>query len=183
MPSKDRLVANLVIVSFFVVSLVLPVMLKVTQDRYPTFSALLREKVCNPLRSMTGIISFWDLFSVPRDKNFHYTAIISFSDGSTKYYEFPRPQKMGYWERFQKEKQRKVFYDCMNSAFSRPLLSSFANYLADANANPSNPPKRIVFMNHWADTPSARIGSIRDKLPEHTQVQSFFEYDCQLVRR
>lgn len=182
MPSKDRFVANLVIVSFFVVSLVLPALLTVTQQSNPRFAADLREKVCNPLRSSTGIISFWSLFANPRENNFHYSAIISFSDGSTRYYEFPRPQMMGYWERFQKEKQRKLFFDCMPSAFSKPLLGSFAKYLADANSNEENPPKRISLVSHWEDTPPPGSGSIRDKLPEHTNVQNFFEYDCRLAR-
>ncbi len=184
MPGKDRAVANLLIVCFFSMTLGLPLAIVATEEKNPALSSFLREKIANPLRSSTTLISFWNLFAEIRDKNFHYSAVITFSDGSTKYYEFPRPQKMGYWERFQREKQRKVFFDCMNSPFShdKKMISSFARFLAESNANPSNPPKKIVLTSHWVNTPPPGSGSIRDALPEHTQTESIFEYDCGLVK-
>src|SRR5476651_1259029 len=44
---------------------------------------------------MLGIEQSWLMFCPnPRDFNFHTYAVITFEDGSTTYYEFPRPDKM-----------------------------------------------------------------------------------------
>lgn len=177
---KDRGIANLIIVAFFFVSLVLPSAVRLSSNYEPLrkYDDDLRRKICNPLRASTGIIALWNLFGPDvRDKNVHYSSVITFADGSTKLYEFPRSQKMGYFERFQKEKQRKLFIDCLPQVFTRPMLPSVARFLFDANADPTNPPRKVVFTQHWIDTPPPGSGVKRDNLPEHTAFQSFFQYD------
>jgi len=91
-----------------------------------------------------GIEQSWNMFCPnPRDYSFHPYAIITFQDGSTALYEFPRPEKMNQLEETLRERVRKAFYDNMpwdDYSVFRPTL---ARHIARCFANPKNPPTQV----------------------------------------
>src|SRR5207253_2523469 len=55
-----------------------------------------------------GLWHSWDMFSPdPLAINFNLEAEILYQNGQVKTWTFPRMEKLGYWERFQKERYRK----------------------------------------------------------------------------
>ena len=126
-----------------------------------------------------GWYQHWGLFSpLVRTNIYHETAIITFKDGSSKIYEYPRMDKMSLWEKFRREKLRKMFSDCMPWPGYNVLLPVFARHLAQSNNNPKNPPTSISYIFNWATNPDPvkeRIVS-RDNLPKHTNKEITFVY-------
>src|SRR3954469_688867 len=56
----------------------------------------------------SGLWHSWDMFSPdPLSLNFNVQAFITYADGVTETWDFPRMDKMGLWEKFQKERYRK----------------------------------------------------------------------------
>src|SRR3954465_5465996 len=56
----------------------------------------------------SGLWHSWDMFSPdPLSLNFRIQAQIIYQNGSTKMWDFPQMEKLGLWERFQKERYRK----------------------------------------------------------------------------
>lgn len=83
--------------------------------------------------------------------------------------------------RFGREKLRKLFGDNIPWPGYEQFRPSIARYLARANADPTNPPKRITFVFNSCTTPAPQPKTFcyRDQLPEHTNKGIFFIYDVQ----
>jgi hypothetical protein len=132
-----------------------------------------------PIAQATGICQSWSVFSPDvREANYHETALISFKDGLLKLYEFPRMQKLSIWERFRREKYRKMFFDCMPWPDHQQFLPDFAQYVADANSSISNPPEMVSFIHHHCRTPQPEPQHWvnRSDLPEHTGQTTYYVY-------
>lgn len=126
-----------------------------------------------------GWYQSWSLFSPDvRHVIYHETAVITFEDGSTKMYEFPRTSEMSQIERFRREKLRKMYGDCMPWPGYAVFLPMFARHLAYSNANPENPPKLVTFIFNMATNPPPDGPNfvMRDNLPKHTQKVLTFVY-------
>lgn len=134
-----------------------------------------------------GWYQHWSLFSPNvRHSIFHETALITYEDGSTQLYEFPRMDKMDYWERHKHEKLRKMFNDNIlypwpNNGFVK-FLPSIAHYLAECNSNPQNQPSmvQITWNSNENPPPDPANWNYRDKLPYHIYKTIRFVYQ---VRR
>lgn len=132
-----------------------------------------------PVMSAMGWVQNWSLFAPDvREVNYHCTAAIDFADGTTRYYEFPRMQKLGLWHKFRSEKMRKLFGDYMPWPGGEPFLKDIARYLAAANSDPKNPPQMVTIMTNWhgIPKPDAPKWIYRDQLPEHTDKSITFVY-------
>ncbi len=132
-----------------------------------------------PVMYGTGIAQSWSVFSPDvREANYHETALISFQDGLLKLYEFPRMQKLDYWERFRCEKYRKMFFDCMPWPDHQQFLPDFARYVAEANASDNNAPQTVALMHHNCRTPlpDPNHWVNRCDLPEHTRQTTYYFY-------
>lgn len=127
-----------------------------------------------------GWLQYWGVFAPnPRNLLYHTTAMITFEDGTTKLYEFPRTQMMSQWEKFCREKQRKLFSDNIPWRDGEQFRPAVARYLALSNANPSNQPVQVTMEMHqsWVTDPDPKNWTYRDRLPEHTEtVSPFFVY-------
>lgn len=127
-----------------------------------------------------GWIQYWGVFAPnPRNVLYHATATITFEDGTTKLYEFPRTQMMSQWEKFCREKQRKMFSDDIPWPDYEQFRPAVARYLALSNANPNNQPVQITMEMHqaWVPDPDPANWTYRNQLPEHTESLSpFFVY-------
>lgn len=127
-----------------------------------------------------GWTQYWGVFAPnPRALQYHTTATITFEDGTTKLYEFPRTQIMSQWEKFRREKQRKLFGDNIPWPEFEQFRPAVARYLALSNANPDNQPVQITMEMHqaWIPDPDPANWTYRDRLPAHTEsVSPFFVY-------
>lgn len=126
------------------------------------------------LYNFVGLNQGWSVFAPRlRNINFHSTAIITYSDGTTELWEIPRMNKLTYWERFQKEKWRKWGSDTMPWPNYAALWPDVARFIARQHRNPTNPPKQVSLNLHWIEIPAE---CPRDALPEHTKFYTFYVY-------
>lgn len=134
---------------------------------------------CRVINIADGGVQHWSLFSPEvRHRIYHETAIISFKDGAMKLYEFPRMEKMNYWEKFKHEKLRKLFSDCIPWPGYEAFLPSVTQYLAACNQNSENQPAIVTMVFNFADNPppDPNNWNYRDKLPFHTEKFVTFLY-------
>lgn len=97
----------------------------------------------------TGLWHSWDMFSPdPLSVNFHLEAEITFEDGSRTIWEFPSMEKLGLWERFQKERYRKWRERVRQDAYGA-IWTDTTRYIARLHNNPTNPPAKVVLIRHW----------------------------------
>lgn len=125
-----------------------------------------------PIMFLTGWTQYWSLFCPDvRNVNYHLSALVEFTDGTIKCYEFPRMEKMDLVTKFRKEKLRKLFGDNISWPNYAQFRPSISRYLARANNDPTNPPLRVTMFLNSADTPPPDEGQFcyRDELPPHTR--------------
>jgi hypothetical protein len=117
-----------------------------------------------------GIEQGWALFGPGvRTYNGHTVADITFADGSTRVYEFPRMEMMDLFEKLRREKLRKLFVDNMYNDGFDAYLPSLARCIAQANNDPTNPPVLVAFTLKWVDmpVPDEKKWRTRDIFPFH----------------
>jgi hypothetical protein len=117
----------------------------------------LRSKLSAPLEPyviQSGLWHSWDMFSPdPLSINFRLEAEILFKDGTTNHWEFPRMEKLGYWQRFQKERYRK-WRDRVRQDNYAAVWQDTCRYIARVhNLNPENPPTRVTLIRRWQPIP------------------------------
>lgn len=169
----ERTIISLYLATFFVVVLawllpdkVFPEKWKFTQYTWPIMAS-------------TGWVQCWSLFSPDvRDTNVHCNAFITFKDGTSKLYEFPRTQKMDLLTKFKREKMRKLFIDNFAWPSGRPFYPSIARFIARANYDKNNPPDTVTMFFQYHDTPppDPKNWVYRDELPEHTKQGMLLTY-------
>jgi hypothetical protein len=131
-------------------------------------SSRFRYVMTQPVQSyvlQTGLWQSWDMFSPePLSLNFTVEAHIRFRDGSTNVWEFPRMEKLGIWERFQKERYRKWRERIRQDSYGI-AWNDTARFVARLHNNPANPPVKVTLVRHWqAITPPAlRPGTLDAK--------------------
>lgn len=127
---------------------------------------------------LLGLGQGWSVFAPNlRRYNPHTTATITFADGSTTLYEFPRMEKMSLVARFCKEKWRKFDVDNMPWSTAYMYHEDTARYVArQVNNDPANPPLQVALTVHWADVPDLPTFVPSDKFPEHDKAASVFVY-------
>ncbi len=121
-----------------------------------------------PIADCFSLRQAWNLFSPEvRTTNGHQTAIITFADGSLKFYEFPRMEKLDFFGKLKREKLRKMFIDNLPTQGFEQFRPSVARALARANNDRQNPPVLVTLQYHWVNTPPPENWLYRDKFPEH----------------
>ena len=100
-----------------------------------------------------GIWHSWDMFSPdPLSLNFNVVAEITFKDGTIKHWELPRMEKLGLWERFQKERFRKWRERVRLDAY-QAIWPDTCRWIARMHNNPTNPPAFVSLTRHWGAIP------------------------------
>lgn len=136
----------------------------------------------NHLRIVVDVLAFeqtWNMFGPPlRQWNGHYFMTITFADGSSRICELPRMEKMDLWEKFKREKLRKLFIDNFANPQFAVYLPAMAANLALANNDPKNPPVLVCITFKWADMrePDEKNMSPTDQYPEHTNSRTDIVY-------
>lgn len=175
-------------ISLFVVAFWIPVLFWLFRDLPLADEALTPpswylkddlEKYCMQAMIFCGSVQCWSVFSPHLNHTiYHESAVITYRDGSSKIYEFPRMSKLSYWERFKHEKLRKVFGDCIPWPGYEPFLPSVARFLALSNCDRNNQPEIVSFVFNSAinPRPDRANWNYRDNLPFHTDKSITFVY-------
>lgn len=137
------------------------------------------ETVYKPIYDFCGFTQSWNLFGPElRQINFHGTAVITYADGTSEFWEVPRMNKLSYWERFRREKWRKWGDDTMLWPNYSALWPDLARFIArEHNEDNENPPCQISLSLHWIEIPPPVCP--RNSLPEHTKFHTFFVYQVE----
>lgn len=168
----QRCAANLLIASF----LLLATALGIAETE---FVSLQDKGAWRAWGAPLGMVQYWRIFAPDlRPINWHSTALIEFSDGSLKFYEFPWPDKMSLWEAFVRAPDRVFFFEHLANLPDRKMLPSVARFLARANYDPTNQPKTVSFLIYSAKiaVPGKDAWVYRDSPPLHTWRQTYFTY-------
>ncbi len=132
-----------------------------------------------PIGVGLGIEQMWLMFSPDvRRTNYHSTAIFTFTDGTCRFYEFPRMDKRDYLTRFKQFKLQKLFDDVMANPVGKPYRPSIAEYLISCFETPQNRIERVNFMFNYTNTPTLDGDRVprREDLPDHYTKANYFEY-------
>lgn len=135
--------------------------------------------IVRPIAVATGLEQNWLMFASPRKINLHSIAVITFADGSTKMYEYPRMDLLKEWQRFRHgDKLRKLFGENMPEWRGKDFRRDLAANLAECNQDQSNPPVSISYICNFAEVPKPvgePLPSITN-LPRHSKKSIYFVY-------
>lgn len=126
---------------------------------------------------LLGVDQCWKMFCPnPRIFSLHSYAIITFVDGTTTYYEFPRLEKMSQWNAFLRERLRKYYCDTLPWDDFKMLRPSLARYIARCYYDPDNPPTTISLCYNSQDIPA--LPHIEPRVPPQIETVSknFYVY-------
>lgn len=113
--------------------------------------AEIKQKV-TPYMLWSGLFQVWDMFAPePPMLNAYLEAEVTFRDGRTAIWKFPRMQELGYVERYFKERYRKWANERVRADANAALWPDAARYVARQYSTPGNPPVRVRLIRHWSD--------------------------------
>lgn len=103
----------------------------------------------------SGLWNGWNMFAPnPLALNSQIDATVTFQDGTTANWEFPRMERLSPGERFRKERFRKWRERIRLDMYSVAHVST-ARYVAkQLYSDPRNPPVQVTLTRRWADIPA-----------------------------
>ena len=132
--------------------------------------------IAAPYVLWAGLFQKWDMFSPdPPKLNGYVTAEITYADGHTSVWSFPRMDQLGLFDKYTKERYRKFANENLRLDAFAPLWPDAARYIARLNkGQPSNPPVSVALVRHWSFVqPPSRDGSPENGPWNHFK---FFQY-------
>ncbi len=105
--------------------------------------------VVRPYMVITAFAQSWSMFSPNPDKmDVYLEAKITYANGQTKSWEFPRMVHYGYVKRYEEERWRKMTENVTHGS-NQNLWPMMARYAARVNdSDPHNPPVRVALIQH-----------------------------------
>jgi hypothetical protein len=137
----------------------------------PTSTAPLNRMVrtrLGPYMEPTALRQQWTMFAPnPLMENVRLEAEVSFRDGASTTWRFPRVDQMGYLERYRAERHRKWASERLAAGKPpAPVLDAAARYVARQVERPGNPPRKVELVRYMARIPSPnRTFYKRSELP------------------
>ncbi len=114
----------------------------------------------------------------PREVNVHVGAVVTYLDGTSRRWDYPRMDRLSQVERIPKERYRK--FGCDNLAWSNvrhmKMLPDMARYIARLNYDdPKNPPKLVSIYRYTAPIPKPKDG-LGKPLPPQSIYTDLIQY-------
>ncbi len=105
--------------------------------------------VVRPYLVVTAFAQSWSMFSPSPDHlDVYLEAKITYANGKTKSWEFPRMTHLGYVKRYEEERWRKMTENVTHGS-NQNLWPMMARYAARVNnPDPNNPPVRVELIQH-----------------------------------
>ena len=142
----------------------------------------LRNKFVNwitPYMLWSGLWQGWDMFAPdPLSINAHLEALITFRDGTQATWVFPRMDKLGYFERYRKERYRKWASSYVRLDSYSAIWPSTSRYIARQFSHLPNPPIEVELKRYWTAIPPPYSSLYQPftKGPSHSQNYTFYTY-------
>jgi hypothetical protein len=140
---------------FAIVSWCLP------SSRYPVLFA---RDLVRPYLLWSGLFQSWDMFSPsPKRTNSYVEAMLVYSDGTTEYWPFPRMERLGYVQRYTKERYRKFEEVMIDDKFS-DMWPDVCRYVARHAPRPSGPRELevVTLVVSWSNIEKNADGTFAD---------------------
>ncbi|RYG37648.1 hypothetical protein EON81_06045 [bacterium] len=98
----------------------------------------------------SGFWQYWDMFSPnPASQDMYGSAMVTFKNGETRPYQYPRMYTLPIGERYLKERYRKFFERAHMEKYAY-VWRVFARRIALENfKDPNNPPVTVVLSRNW----------------------------------
>lgn len=142
---------------------------------FPARDALLR-----PLFPYIFYVGMWQQYDAfapsPRMTNIDITAVVTYADGSTTIWQYPRVETMGFLQRMQKERFRKYGYDYLNWEDYEYLCPDFCRWVARMHNKDGKTPLAVALERHEATIPPPDQGMGKPP-PPHDFTFQFFKYE------
>jgi hypothetical protein len=124
----------------------------------------------------SGLAQGWNLFAPnPLGINNRVEAEISYRDGQTGVWKFPRPQDFGYIKRYTLERQHKFGFDSLLNDNFKLLRPDAGRYIARLNdTKKNNPPVTVTLISY-----QSKIAPPGSGLPEPWTRKVIFTYPVQ----
>jgi len=104
-----------------------------------------------PYFRWTGLFQTWDMFSpLPERRNSYLEAMVVFTDGTTRFWTFPRMERMSYGRRYAKERYRK-FEEVLPEDKYSDLWPDAARRVAREFRGGSKRPEIVMLILNWSD--------------------------------
>ena len=101
----------------------------------------------------SGLFQAWDMFAPnPMGLNTYLEAVITFRDGKTRTWTFPRMENLPIAQRYSKERYRKFAEYLRLDKFSA-LWPDCARSVARLNNDPGDPPVQVSLVRNWSEIP------------------------------
>jgi len=141
--------------------------------------SMFRSYMVKPVRdyvTQAGLWHSWDMFSPdPLSTTYRVHAQVHYQNGAMDFWEFPRMKKMGYIERFRRERYRKWRERVRQDAYSI-TWDDTARYIARMHNNPTNPPKQIVLVREWDSVPPPQFKPGTFELKSYQKMPEGYDY-------
>lgn len=133
-----------------------------------------KERV-RPYMLASGLFQNWDMFAPdPLKLNIRVDAEITYANGETRTWKFPRMDELGYVERYFRERYRKYSTEYLRVDTYAGLRPDAARYIARLNNQPSNPPVTVSLFRSWSEMKPMRPDGVYEE-DAWTRV-NFFTY-------
>ena len=133
-----------------------------------------------PYMEPTALRQQWTMFAPnPLMENVRLEAEVSFGDGATITWRFPRVDEMGWFERYRAERHRKWASERLAAGKPpAPVLDAAARYVARQVARSGNPARKVELVRYMARIPSPnRALYKRSDLPLNWERQVMYACD------
>jgi hypothetical protein len=137
---------------------------------------LVARPVIAPYMQWSGLAQGWNLFAPnPLSLNSRTEAEITYRDGQTELWKFPRPQDFSYIKRYTMEREHKFSFDSLQNDKFVILRPDAARYIARLNnTKADNPPVTITLVGY-----RSQIAPPGSGLPEPWKRRVLFTYSVQ----
>lgn len=123
-----------------------------------------------------GIAQNYGVFAPsPRQANLHLLALITYEDGTTKLYTFPRMDRMSLVDKLLKERYRKFLEDNVQTLAFPNLDKDVAVFAArQSDIFPDNHPKTVYLLRFMGSVPPIEVNRPN---PPHSQFNILTTYE------
>jgi hypothetical protein len=120
-----------------------------------------------------GLFQNWDMFSPsPKHRNGYLEAMVVYTDGSVRYWPFPRMDRMSFGERYMRERYRKFEETLAEDKYS-DMWPDVARHLARQFSGGAKRPEVIMLILNWSDLVEDGDGSFT---ASPWQSRTFYRY-------
>ncbi|HEY2018220.1 MAG TPA: hypothetical protein VGH38_32165 [Bryobacteraceae bacterium] len=132
-------------------------------------------ELVRPYMVFTGLFQKWDMFAPdPSRLNNFVGATITYRNGGSSMWFFPRMENLGFVDKYFKERYRKYANDNLRLDSNSDLWPDAARYIARLNNRPSNPPDVVALVRYWSIVPPP--GPQGEEPPETWNQHMFYLY-------